>query len=175
MDIAISKTKTEFPLSQRKPLKKTIPVIALFLIIFIGVAISLSLIAINLDLFSRDLILPILVILFVLFSCISIFSYIYQVWYFKLYYYELSDDFIIIKKRVFTPREITIPYERVQDVYVDQDILDRIFGIYDVHLSSATISSGMEAHIDGLEKAAALGLRDKLLVRVSEKIKKPKN
>jgi len=175
MDIAISKTRAEFPLSQRKPLKKTIPVIILFLIIFVGVAISLPLMAINLDLFSKNFVLPILAILFLLFSCISTFSYIYQVWYFKLYYYELNDDFIIIKKRVFTPREITIPYERVQDVYVDQDILDRIFGIYDVHLSSATINSGMEAHIDGLEKAAALGLRDKMLERVSEKIKKPKN
>jgi len=58
---------------------------------------------------------------------------------------------------------------------VDQDLLDRIFGLYDVHLSSATISSGMEAHIDGLEKQAAEGLRNILLQTVQQKISKNRN
>lgn len=57
-------------------------------------------------------------------------------------------------------------------MYVDQDIWDRIFGIYDVHLSSATISSGMEAHIDGLEKPAADGIRAVLLQIIGERISK---
>lgn len=101
--------------------------------------------------------------------------YFYQKWYFSVYYYDLTNDFIIIKKGPITPREITIPYERVQDVYVDQDLLDRIFRIYDVHLSSATISSGMEAHIDGVEKEAANGLREVLLQTVQQKIGKNRN
>lgn len=100
--------------------------------------------------------------------------YQFQIWYFQVYFYDLTDDFIIIRKRVITPREITIPYERVQDIYVDQDLFDRIFGLYDVHLSSATISSGMEAHIDGVEKTAADGLRKIILEKVTEKIKKLK-
>lgn len=58
---------------------------------------------------------------------------------------------------------------------VDQDLLDRIFGLYDVHLSSATISSGFEAHIDGVEKPAADGLRQLLLKAVNEKISKKDN
>jgi len=45
-------------------------------------------------------------------------------------------------------------------------------GLYDVHLSSATVSSGIEAHIDGVEKPAADGLRKIILEKVSEKIKK---
>lgn len=88
-----------------------------------------------------------------LFSVILL-TYLYQGWYFAVYFYDLTPDFIQIKKGPITPREITLPYERIQDVYVDQDLLDRIFGLYDVHLSSATISSGIEAHIDGLEKQA---------------------
>lgn len=72
------------------------------------------------------------------------------------------------------PREISIPYERVQDVYVDQDLWDRIFHLYDVHLSTATWTSGMEAHIDGVESDAANGLREVLLKTIGEKIhKKP--
>ena len=109
------------------------------------------------------------------FAAICSLTYQYQLWYFKVYFYDLTDDFIVIRKRVFTPREISIPYERVQDVYVDQDLLDRIMGLYDVHLSSATISSGMEAHIDGVEKIAADGLRKFILDKVSEKIKKKNN
>ena len=96
-------------------------------------------------------------------------------WYYQVYYYELTDDFITIRKRVFTPTEITIPYERIQDVNVDQDILDRAYGLYDVHLTSATVSSAMEAHIDGVEKEAAGGLRDKILNKLQEKINKSKS
>ncbi|MBI2577599.1 MAG: PH domain-containing protein [Candidatus Wildermuthbacteria bacterium] len=94
----------------------------------------------------------------------------YQKWYYAVYFYDLNDDYIVIKKGPITPREITIPYERIQDVYVDQDLLDRIFGLYDVHLSSATVASGMEAHIDGLEKQAAEGIRALLLQTVKERI-----
>jgi membrane protein YdbS with pleckstrin-like domain len=99
-------------------------------------------------------------------------TYLYQRWYFAVYFYDLTPDFIQIKKGPITPREITLPYERIQDVYVDQDILDRIFGLYDVHLSSATASSGMEAHIDGVEQQAAQGLRGVLLQTVKERISK---
>ena len=102
-------------------------------------------------------------------------TYFYQRWYFMVYFYDFTSDFIQIKKGPITPREITIPYERIQDVYVDQDLLDRIFGLYDVHLSSATISSGMEAHIDGVEKQAAEGLRNILLQTIQQKISKNKN
>jgi membrane protein YdbS with pleckstrin-like domain len=103
---------------------------------------------------------------------IFILEYIYQSWYFDVYFYDLTPDFIQIKKGVITPREITIPYERLQDVYVDQDLLDRIFGLYDVHLSSATAASGMEAHIDGVEKQSAEGLREVLLETVKQRIGK---
>jgi putative membrane protein len=102
-------------------------------------------------------------------------SYFYQYWYFAVYFYDLVKDFIQIKKGPITPKEITIPYERIQDVYVDQDLLDRIFGLYDVHLSSATFSSGMQAHIDGLERETAQGLRDVLLETIKQRINKSKS
>lgn len=88
-------------------------------------------------------------------------------WYFKTYikryYYSADKDFLTIKKNVFTPTEIHVQYQKIQDVYVDQDLIDRFFGLYDVHIASATVSSGIEAHIDGVEKEAAEGLKTFLL------------
>lgn len=87
----------------------------------------------------------------------------YVKWYIKKYYYSADADFITIKKGVFAPREIHVQYKKIQDIYVDQDILDRIMGIYDVHIASATIASGMEAHIDGVDESTTEGLKIFLL------------
>jgi len=173
MKIAMSKTREQFPLSGKKPLKKTMPSIVSSVIFFV-VILAGGLILASLLNWSFSLILLIIILIGALLSLSCFLIYQYQVWYFQVYFYDLTDDFIIIRKRVLTPMEITIPYERIQDVYVDQDLFDRIFGLYDVHLSSATISSGMEAHIDGVEKAATDGLRKIILEKVSEKIKRAK-
>lgn len=91
-------------------------------------------------------------------------------WYWKTYiaryYYDATDSYITIKKGVLMPAEIHIQYSKIQDVYVDQDIFDRIMGLYDVHLASATAASGIEAHIDGVDKAAADGLKNFLLQKL---------
>lgn len=91
---------------------------------------------------------------------------IYVSYYIKTYYYEDDNDFLTIKKGVFMPAEIHVQYLKIQDVYVDQDILDRILGIYDVHISSATYSSGIAAHIDGVKKETADGLKMLLLGKI---------
>lgn len=171
MKLAMSKTREQFPLSEKKPLKKTVPSIIATVVLFVIIFASGIFCSVFLNWsFSTIFMWIVLIAIFLAIACFL--TYQYQVWYFQVYFYDLTDDFIIIRKRVFTPREITIPYERVQDVYVDQDLIDRIMGLYDVHLSSATITSGMEAHIDGVEKEAADGLRKIILDKVSEKIKK---
>ena len=83
--------------------------------------------------------------------------------YIKRYYYDGESFFITIKKGVFAPREIHVQYQKIQDVYVDQDIIDRLLGIYDVHIASATSTSGIEAHIDGVDKEVADSLKNHLL------------
>jgi membrane protein YdbS with pleckstrin-like domain len=176
MNIATSNTREKYPLSYKKIMKKTLaPSIAwvlflLFIYIFILI-VSFSVTAtqgsnpfVNI-LGSGLFMIP----FFLLFGLYFLITYFYQRWYFAVYYYELTPDHIIIRKGPITPSEITIPYERIQDVYMDQDIFDRIFGIYDVHLSSATLSSGKQAHIDGLEKVAADGLKNELLGIITAK------
>lgn len=175
MKIAMSKTREQFPLSEKKIIKKTLKVnlilAVIFLIVWIITAVSISFSGGAYTGILGLVTAAILVFLFLFFSV----TYLYQKWYWSVYFYDLTDNFIIIKKHPITPREITIPYERVQDIYVDQDLLDRFFGLYDVHLSSATISSGMEAHIDGVEKQAADGLRKVLLETVQRRISKNRN
>ncbi|MEI8229927.1 MAG: PH domain-containing protein [Candidatus Peregrinibacteria bacterium] len=176
MQISQSKTRKQFPLSPKKIIKKTIvgSIFAIIVISIIGIFGIPMLIVILSNAFAQGENAQafgglIGILLFI--DCITVILMAwYQRAYFAVYYYELTDDFIIIRKGPITPREITIPYERVQDVYVDQDIVDRMFGLYDVHLSSATVSSGMQAHIDGVEKPAADGLRALLLQTVSKKI-----
>lgn len=159
-------------MSKKKVIKKTISS-GLALVFILAIALVMGVISLfGVDASTRAIFSAVTIglVIFVVISIVTI--YFYQQWYFATYFYDLTDDFIIIKKGPITPHEITIPYERVQDVYVDQDLLDRIMGLYDVHLSSATSSSGSAAHIDGVEKTASDGLRDFLLNTVHQKITK---
>lgn len=173
MKIATSPTREKFPLSHRKILKKTISR-TLLSVVLLGVLYIVLAVMIG-STGGHGYLLGILTVVILGFIVLLILLvYLYQSWYFAVYYYDLTNDYIVIRKGPITPSEITIPYERIQDVYVDQDLLDRILGIYDVHLSSATVSSAMSAHIDGVEKLAADGLRSLLLKTVQERISKHK-
>ncbi len=104
------------------------------------------------------------------FAVFLILMFVYSLYvkaYIKRYYYSGEENFITIKKGVFAPGEIHVQWQKIQDVYVDQDILDRLMGLYDVHIASATTTSGVEAHIDGLDHAAAEGLKKFLLDKIS--------
>jgi membrane protein YdbS with pleckstrin-like domain len=162
MEIASSETRTKYPLSNKKPIKKTV---SSSLGLLIGVATIYSMVAIPFNIYFSNTPSTIgTVLMFILVYIVLLISqYFYEVLYFQKYYYDCTSEFVVIRKGVVSTREITIPYERIQDVYVDQDVLDRMFGLYDVHISSATVSSGFEAHIDGVEKDGANGLRQLIL------------
>jgi len=112
-----------------------------------------------------------LIILDILFLIYPFVKFLYEREYFKRYFYDARKDFLIIKKGVFAPKETILPYEKLQDVYVDQDVFDRIFKLYDVHVSTATFMSGIEAHIDGVNKENAEAIREIILenIRASKK------
>ncbi len=149
--------REKYPLDAKKPLKKTIVksfwyVIAILFLLFI---------------FSFDLGLPKIssyglgAILLVVVPI-----YVYEIFYMKFYFYDLVGKSLVIRKGVFSRSEITLPINRLQDVYVDQDILDRIFGLYDVHVSSATSISGRLSHIDGLNKQNAEPIKKLILYNI---------
>jgi len=181
MPIAESVSRNKYPLSRRKIIKKTISnsIVWLVLLTFAYVPTNLALndfssganIKINGEQIAFSLSIP-LWVLFAFYLLVIGLVYTYQVWYFNTYYYELGDTEVTIRKNPITPNEITMPYERLQDVYVDQDWLDRIFGLYDVHISTTTANSNFLAHIDGVEKTAAEGLRKQFLETIRKRLQK---
>ena len=91
----------------------------------------------------------------------------YHILYFFSYSYDVDEKNIHIKKGVVAKKEITLPFAKITDVYIDQDILDVIFGLYDVHFSSPTEQSGRFAHIDGIDRRGAVQLRALVLDRIN--------
>lgn len=102
-----------------------------------------------------------------MFATLLFLAVAYEWLYIWTYFYDLTDSFVKIRKGVLIRREITIPYSRIQDVYVDQDLLDHLLHLYDVYISSATEMSGVEAHIDGVNQESAAKVRDLILERVA--------
>ncbi len=156
--------REKYPLESIKPLKKTIAGFFgyLFALFLPGILLFLSLTGGRGDIPNFSLTTVIFVFTGIAFLVI-ILKYMYEIYYLKYYFYDLVGNNLIIKKGVFSRNEITLPINRLQDVYVDQDILDRIFGLYDVHVSSATAISGYLSHIDGLNKENAQTIKELIL------------
>lgn len=110
-----------------------------------------------------------LMFLWAIFILTMLFSrMIYQILYFITYFYDMDQNNVVIRKGVVTKREITLPFSKITDVYVDQDLLDVLMGLYDVHISTPTVESGVFAHIDGVNKKGASRLRKLILDRVNQ-------
>jgi len=149
-------TIKQYPLERRKILKKFIAAMIVWGAIFL-IAIIIT------ALFSQWLLVIVELVLFIL---LALFYWWYEVQYFNKYYYDIRQDFLVIKKGVFAPRETILPYEKLQDVYIDQDLLDRIFSLWDLHVSTATIMSGSEAHIDGINIENGEAMKKMILEKI---------
>ena len=90
-------------------------------------------------------------------------AWVYQRAYYNSYFYDLSSEGLVIRKGVFSSKKTIIPLSKMQDVYVDQDILDRVMGLYDLHISSASDVSGFEAHIDGIIQEYGAAMKELFL------------
>ncbi|MFH0927428.1 MAG: PH domain-containing protein [Candidatus Micrarchaeota archaeon] len=106
-------------------------------------------------------------VLLLLFGFCALILYSYEQAHFNRYFYDLSSNYLIIKEGVFTYGETTLPFSRIQDVYVDQDPLDQIFGLYDLHVSTASGQSTLTAHIDGLTYESSEAIKKELLSRLT--------
>ena len=91
---------------------------------------------------------------------------VYQYLYYKSYFYDLDNNNLYIKKGVATKRELTIPFSKITDVYLDQDLVDMMLGLYDLHVSTPTAESLKFAHIAGLNRQSALEIKERILARI---------
>jgi uncharacterized membrane protein YdbT with pleckstrin-like domain len=88
---------------------------------------------------------------------------LYHTLHFSFYFYDLRDGTFIVRKGVIAKREAILPLSRITDVWVDRDISDVLFGLYDVHISTPTIESGVFAHVSGVDRRGAAKLRRLLI------------
>ena len=158
-------TRYVYPLSPKKVIKKTV---SLSVGLITGYLISVGILYITFLYMKYSSMWELLIVL-VLPSVFPIpFIYKYEQLYYKTYYYDLLPDMLIIRKGVWMPREIRIPYSKIQNVYVDRNLFDVIYGLYDVHLATADTSSQFYAHIDGVNEKNAATLRELILKKTKE-------
>ena len=80
--------------------------------------------------------------------------------------YASTQDLFIFKRGIFTTVESATPYRKIQNVFVDEDIYDKLFGLWDVHFSTIGKSSQELLHLDGLKKDDADRLTSFLLEKI---------
>ena len=161
-------TVQQYPLEHRKIYKK-------FVVSMIGWTILLGMLMLITGILGFTAVPWLKTIFFILIALYITLFFVemwYQTEYYNRYFYDITPDFLIIKKGVIMPHETMLPYEKLQDVYMDQDLFDRIFNLWDVHVSTATVMSGHEAHIDGVSRQNGEILREMILNKIRKEKKK---
>jgi uncharacterized membrane protein YdbT with pleckstrin-like domain len=93
---------------------------------------------------------------------------VYQWLYYLTYFYDMDEKNFIVRKGVITRKEVTLPFAKITDVYIDQDILDVLFAIYDLNISTPTVESGEFAHIDGLSRKGSTKLKELIIEKMNQ-------
>ncbi|MFK8101336.1 MAG: PH domain-containing protein [Saprospiraceae bacterium] len=81
--------------------------------------------------------------------------------YFKFYYYVEGEE-LIIEKGVIQSKRLNVPFERIQTVNFEQNIIHRIFNVVSLEIDTAG-SKGKEFSITALSKEQAEAIRNYLL------------
>lgn len=103
-------------------------------------------------------------------------KFLWEYIYLRRIRYEIDRDNIIIRKGVFAKHEVTLPFAKITDVYVDRDMLDVVFNLWDLHISTPTALSGRTAHIDGLSRDGVRKIRELILEGIrmhDESVRRP--
>jgi len=158
-DLKTYNLRDKFPLENIKPLKKSVSA-TFWLFVVIGV---LTIIVYPLNLYWGGILTLLLLVLPIIVFIVKI---VYEIFYFKSYYYSDNSEILVLRKGVLTITEVTVPYEKIQNIFVNRDMFDRVFGLYDVHLSTVGKISQMELHIDGISKKNSEDLKTLLSRRV---------
>jgi len=98
-------------------------------------------------------------------GAIFIIKFLYNILAYNRFYYDMQERYIVLREGVVARKERTLPYNRIHDLYVDQDILDRIFRLWDLHMTTIEPRS-KKIHIDGLNGKNARFIRDTLLKKI---------
>lgn len=155
------------PLSKKKIVKKSINAFGIIPFIIVGFIPIFAFVIIAGDI-EVPLNIWVAIVFWTVIPALLILTIVvgYQYLYYKFYYYNFQDDTAEIKKGVISVATGHVRYSKIQNIYVDQDLLDRIFGLYDVHYETAGERSGFYSHVDGLTKENS----DKLVTFLNQRL-----
>lgn len=97
----------------------------------------------------------------VILSISFVFAY-YTYLRFTFYLNETEREFVV-DKGIFNRDHLVIPLEKIQQVNITQDILQKIIGVYGLKIDTAG-AKGEEVHIRAISEFAAVSLKEHLLV-----------
>lgn len=78
------------------------------------------------------------------------------------YFFYLKDGELIVQKGVFQRSVTNIPFERIQTINFEQNLLHQLFGVVKLEIDTAG-SKGNEFSFAALDKSLASALREKIL------------
>ncbi|MFH0846279.1 MAG: PH domain-containing protein [Patescibacteria group bacterium] len=147
-------TEKDYPVQRLWILKSIISSLIVFIII--GVFFYWSSGYENLSLWkslSKD---PELQIYFWIYIAMISFSLIIAILRRATFHYSIEPQFLTLRQGIFSRQQRYIPYEVIQNLFVKQDLFDRIFG-----LASLTIENASQGgtNIDNQQEQKVFGLR----------------
>lgn len=104
------------------------------------------------------------------------------------FHYSISDKFLTLRQGILSKQEKNIPYGVIQNIFIKQDLFDRIFGLASLVVENASYGAGVDSlteteekqrveligfrgnkvSIPGLKKTDAETLKDILLQKIEK-------
>jgi uncharacterized membrane protein YdbT with pleckstrin-like domain len=73
-----------------------------------------------------------------------IFSFILPILQRLNFHYFIENDFLTLKQGILAKQEKHIPYGVIQNIFIKQDLLDRVFGLTSLIIENASQGAGLE-------------------------------
>lgn len=87
---------------------------------------------------------------------------VYQRFFRKSIYYGVQEGQLVFSRGIVLRQHGFFQLSRITEVYLERSLLDLIFGLYTLHISTPTAISDRFARIDGLDGPTATALQQKL-------------
>jgi len=93
---------------------------------------------------------------------VAVFGGIYSIISFFKYYFYIKDDKLIVQKGVFKRSTMEIPFDRIQSINFEQNVLHRVFNVVKLNMDTAG-SVGSELQLNALNHTLATALSQHIL------------
>lgn len=181
-------TEKKYPIRNIWLFKQILPAFIILLIYFVYFIIRIS--ASNEVVSALSILIPIIFILFI-FALMSGIPIIINLLRRSNFHYSLDEHFMTLHQGIISKQNRNVPYGRIQGVFVNQELSDRIFGLASLTIEDfsqggkSTMDAGgytggeksrhetlgfvgNKIHIPGLKKADAETLKEIVLQKVKE-------